>query len=152
MGKISFKKFLILPLALFVTEILNSIIFIAICNLTINDTIRFSVLAVFSLLMYYFIGKKIFAKITDEKTRKYSAVVTSALIMISYPLSEYLAEITGEYFIVHIAYCSPIANLIGIPLSSIQNDILSMTLLTILSPISVVLIWLFSKIKKKTIQ
>ena len=152
MGKISFKKFLILPLALFVTEILNSIIFIAICNLTINDTIRYIVLAVFSLPMYYLIGKKIFAKITDEKAKKYSAVITSVLIMISYPLSEYLTEITGEYFIVHIAYCSPMANIIAIPFSTFQNDILSVILITIFSPISVVLIWLFSKIKKKTIQ
>ena len=149
MDKINFKKFLILPLALFVTEILNSIIFIAICHLTINDTIRFSVLAVFSLLMYYFIGKKIFAKITDEKTKKYSAVITSVLIMISYPFSEILSRITGEFFIVHIAYCSPIANLIAIPFSTFQNDILSVILITIFSPISVVLIWLFSKIKKK---
>lgn len=150
MDKIGLKKLLILPLALFVTEILNGIIFIAVCNLTINDTIRFIVLAVFSLLMYYFIGKKIFAKIKDEKFKKDTAIIASILILVSYPLSLFIAFVFRiEMLLNHIAYCSPIANLIAIPFSTFQNDILSVILITIFSPISVVLIWLFSKVKKK---
>ena len=49
----------------------------------------------------------------------------------------------------HIAYCSRIANLIAIPFSVIQNDVLSVILITIFSPVSVLLICLFSKTNKK---
>ena len=142
MGKIKFKQMLILPLALFVTEILNSIVFGIVCYLTENDEIRLITVAIFSLVMYYFIAKKIFVRINDKKTKKYSVIITSVLIMISYPFSQYLTEKTGEYFIAHLVLCSPIANFLVAPF----NENLSMIFLAIFSPVSVVLIWLFSKL------
>lgn len=55
---------------------------------------------------------------------------------------------TGIYFIVHMEICSPIGNVLAYPFSEIP--ILYESLLIIFSPISILLIWLFSKTNIKS--
>lgn len=110
------------------------------------------ILMLFSLLIYYFISKKIFVNFGDSKIQKYSAIITAILVIISYPVSELITQITGEYFIIHMQICSPIAYLIAMPFSTSTINHLYEIILMLFSPVSILLIWLFSKIgnrKKK---
>lgn len=94
--------------------------------------------------MYFCVGIKIFDKIGDEKTKKYSMIITAILIAVSYPVSEILTIVTGQYYLIHMMICSPIASLMAKPVGGIPY--LYELLLVLFSPISVLLIWLFSKI------
>lgn len=165
MNKAILKKTFILPVIMFITEILNTILFIALsfCISVLGfesymlgntysktkDMIIEILLMFFSLLMYYFIGQKIFKNLGDDKIKKYSAIFTSVIIIISYPVSEFLTQITGEYFITHFVVCSPIAYLMSIPFSASTINHLWESVLALLSPISVLFTWLFSKIEVK---
>ena len=145
MKKSILKKTVILSVSLFVTEIINMFsydIFVPISS-DIKRIRFYVVFALLSLIMYYIIGIKIFAKFSSEE-KKYSAIVVSVLTIISYPAS-LLVSITGEYYRAHIASCSPISYIIGKILYSISNDFDWTIVAIILSPISVGLVWLFSK-------
>lgn len=155
------KKTVILSLLLSASEIINAIVcffaqewsayFKNRFNLSddvysIRDNVSYAVMAIVSLILYYVIGRKIFAKFSSEE-KKYSAIIVSILMVLSYPASELLTEIFGVYFIGHMMICSPLAYVISMFFSEIEiNYFLSIIILGLLSPISVLLIWLFSKI------
>lgn len=151
MKKINLKELFLLPVWIFITEILNTIFLSVLGFLSENDTVRYVVLAILSLLMYYYIGKKILVKLNDNKIGRYSFYITSVLIMLSYPFSEFLTRKTGVYFIFHMLVCSPIANLMVMPFDLIDMPYeIAILLYALFSPVNVILIWLFSKIRKKS--
>lgn len=160
MRKIVLKRSLILCVIIFILELLNLILYYFLRNFiasfifksTIDEiydkseVISYIVLIIFSLFSYYYIGKKIFVKLGSKNTRQYVAINSSIIIMLSYPVSEFITQITGEYFTIHLMVCSPIAYLMAIPFS--KNEITFVVVLVLFSPISVLLIWLFSRTKK----
>lgn len=151
MKKSNLKEMFLLPILIFITEILNSIILIVLGFLSENDAVRYAVLAILSLLMYYYIGKKIIVKLNDNKIRRCSFCITAVLIMLSYPFSEFLTRKTGVYFICHMLACSPIANLMVMPFGLIDTPYeIAILLNALFAPVNVVLICLFSKIKTKS--
>lgn len=163
MKKENIKEIFILPIMLIISEVINFIImfgtreiitkFVSEENFTYEffkrlDNISFFVIIIVSLLIYLCVGIKIFDKIGDEKTQKYSMIITAILIVVSYPVSELLTIVTGQYYyFIHMMICSPIASLIA----ALAGDIpyLYELLLILFSPVSILLIWLFSKIGDK---
>lgn len=152
------KKTVILSVSLFAVEIVNYIVSILIMEWSasfveqfhdaykIRDNVISVVIDFISLIMYFIIGRIVFVRFSSEE-KKYSAIIVSALIIISYPASMLLTYLTGDYYIVHMELCSPLCAYLVYPLRNIYG--LYEILYTIFSPISVVLVWLFSKIGKK---
>lgn len=145
-----FKIFIILPLMLLGTEILNSLILLLPSYFASAD-IKYIIMPLVSLVMYYLIGRNVISKIIDDKYFKISAVATSLLLIFSCLFSEYLTEKTGEYLIIHQITCSPISNLILWPFGwFLQFDKIQIVY-SILSPISVLLICIVAlKYKNKS--
>lgn len=139
MNKFFYKNFFVLFIALAVTEIINGIIIFY-----FGEKLPYGgyyLTAVLSVVMYFIIGIG-FSKIGNDKSRKYALITIAVLIMISYPLSMIISMATGQYYLIHMIICSPIAYIITPPLDGAIGDYINI----LLSPISVVLIWLFSKI------
>lgn len=163
MKKNILKKTVILSLSLFITEIINVLICI-LFRLLIKDKILFychnllmkydrltDVLMVsISLIMYYFIGRTVFAKFSS-KEKKYSAIIVSILTIISCLVAAVISNIVGGYYMTHIIFCSPLPTVIGnyITNFNLSNNLLGAFIIIFFTPISVLLIWLFSKIGKK---
>lgn len=161
MKKIVLKKSFILCIILFFLELLNLIILYVLRSsiayflskstnidnvYNVSEAISYIVLIIFSLFCYYYIGRKIFAKFGSKNIKKYVAIISSIIIILSYPFSEFITRISGEYFIIHLMVCSPIAYVMSIPFSA--NEIIWVVFLALISPISVLFIWLFSKNEK----
>lgn len=164
MKKILLNKIFMLSIILLITEVLNFIVFSFLNFLAIafksyipndifenRDVIIAIILMFVSLIMYYFIGKKIFINFGNDKIKKYSAIITSVIIIVSYPVSEFVTQILGEYFIVHMIVCSPIAYFIAMPFATSEINHLYENILALLSPISVLLIYIVAlKYKNKS--
>lgn len=164
MEKNMLKKIGILSVSLFFTEVINILTFLLCQFLSpyfiskyilsndiyrTRDNVIYVVMAIVSLILYFIIGRMVFSKFSNEE-KKYSAIIVSILMILSYPVSELLTEISGIYFIVHMIIGSPIAYVIAMPLFEYEiNYFLSIIILGLLSPISVLLIWLFGKIGEK---
>ena len=142
---------LILLLGLVISEIINGIIFVnsLFKKGGVNDLEEGLMISV-SLILYFIMGNIIKRKFNDKRSKDKALLITGKIIMFSYIFSIGLSLSTGQYYIIHMMICSPIAGLITEPVDDIPY--LYEMLLTFFSPISVVLIWLFSKIgdrKKK---
>lgn len=164
MNKKDLKYFLILFLSLLVTEILNEIVFL-ISYFSVDKLVNKAILpkmsmenidiicrilvAIFAIIQYLFISKKVFCKHSDEKMKRNVLIILAVIIVVSYPLSARFAISSGLFYSTHWSMCSPIAYVLLLPLMNKGLPILYGILSTILSPISVLLIWLFSKIKIK---
>lgn len=135
-----------LLLSIIVTEIINGIIVLCFDKF-INGKYTVAIISA-SLIMYFLLGNMFFSKLTDQKSFGKSAIYVSIIIVISYILSIGATMSTGIYFIVHMEICSPIGNVLAYPFSEIP--ILYESLLIIFSPISILLIWLFSKTNIKS--
>ena len=135
-----------LLLSIIVTEIINGIIVLCFDKF-INGKYTVAIISA-SLIMYFLLGNMFFSKLTDQKSFGKSAIYVSIIIVISYILSIGATMLTGIYFIVHMEICSPIGNVLAYPFSEIP--ILYESLLIIFSPISILLIWLFSKTNIKS--
>lgn len=136
------KYFLLLTLALLITEIFNGVIVFGLNKFLDGREEIISVCV--SLILYFIFGKVFFSKITDNKSFYKSMIYAAIMIVISYIVSLSLTVSTGGYFLLHMEICSPVGNLLAYPFSEIP--VLYELLLFLFSPISVVLIWLFSKI------
>lgn len=144
--KNSMKYSIWLLLSIIVTEIINGIIVLCFDKF-INGKYTVAIISA-SLIMYFLLGNMFFSKLTDQKSFGKSAIYVSIIIVISYILSIGATMLTGIYFIVHMEICSPIGNVLAYPFSEIP--ILYESLLIIFSPISILLIWLFSKTNIKS--
>ncbi len=144
--KNSMKYSIWLLLSIIVTEIINGIIVLCFDKF-INGKYTVAIISA-SLIMYFLLGNMFFSKLTDQKSFGKSAIYVSIIIVISYILSIGATMSTGIYFIVHMEICSPIGNVLAYPFSEIP--ILYESLLIIFSPISILLIWLFSKTNIKS--
>lgn len=136
------KYFFLLILALAITEMFNGVIVFGF-NKFLDVKGEFVSVCV-SLILYFIFGKVFFSRITDNKSFNKSVIYVAIMIVISYIVSLLLTVLTGSYFLFHMAICSPVGNLLAYPFSEISG--LYELLLFIFSPISVLLIWLFSKI------
>jgi len=164
MSKKNLKYFLIVFLSLIIAEILNGIVFL-ISYFSVEQLVNKSILpkmseenidiicqivvAIFAIIQYLFISKKVFCKHSDEKTKRNVLIILAVIIAVSYPLSAHFSILSGLFYSTHWSMCSPIAYVLLLPLMGKEIPILYGILFTILSPISVLLIWLFSKIKIK---
>lgn len=144
--KNSMKYSIWLLLSIIVTEIINGIIVLCFDKF-IDGKYTVAIISA-SLIMYFLLGNMFFSKLTDQKSFGKSAIYVSIIIVISYILSIGATMLTGIYFIVHMEICSPIGNVLAYPFSEIP--ILYESLLIIFSPISILLIWLFSKTNIKS--
>lgn len=144
--KNSMKYSIWLLLSIIVTEIINGIIVLCFDKF-IDGKYTVAIISA-SLIMYFLLGNMFFSKLTDQKSFGKSAIYVSIIIVISYILSIGATMSTGIYFIVHMEICSPIGNVLAYPFSEIP--ILYESLLIIFSPISILLIWLFSKTNIKS--
>ena len=144
--KNSMKYSIWLLLSIIVTEIINGIIVLCFDKF-INGKYTVAIISA-SLIMYFLLGNMFFSKLTDQESFGKSAIYVSIIIVISYILSIGATMSTGIYFIVHMEICSPIGNVLAYPFSEIP--ILYESLLIIFSPISILLIWLFSKTNIKS--
>ena len=143
--KNSLKYSIWLLLSIIVTEIINGIIVLCFDKF-INGKYTAAIISA-SLIMYFLLGNMFFSKLTDRQSFCKSVIYVSIIIVISYILSIGATISTGIYFIIHMEICSPIGNVLAYPFSEIP--ILYESLLCIFSPISILLIWLFSKINIK---
>ena len=165
MNRNNLKIFILLLFAIFILTIMNGIVYYSfyffIDWYNSKDALYMSqdnidiicriVVAIFALLSYWQIGKKIFSKINTEKGKKRITIILGVMIAISYPLSAQFSISYGLFYDIYWSMCSPIAYVLLLPLLFKEHTtpLLSEMLLTIFSPISVVLIWLFSKIKTR---
>ena len=146
MKKLFVRSFFMLFITLAVTELINGIIIFYFGEMLPHS--GYYLAAVLSVVMYFIIGIG-FSKIGNDKSRKYVLITMTVLIMFSCPFSMIISIATGQYYMLHMMICSPIANLFATPFEETSNWEL---IISLLSPISVLLIWLFSKIgdrKKK---
>lgn len=157
MSKKNLKAFILLLIAMFISEILNGIIyygFYIFVDWSVSDNfieiICRIIVAIFALLSYLFIGKKIFSKIDGEKAKRKIVIILTVIIAISYPVSAQFSISYGLFYDVYWSMCSPITYLLLLPFLLIEHamPILYGILFTVFSPISVILIWLFSLIRK----
>lgn len=144
--KNSLKYSIWLLLSIIVTEIINGIIVLCFDKF-INGKYTVAIISA-SLIMYFLLGNMFFSKLTDRRSFCKSVIYVSIIIVISYILSIGATMLTGIYFIVHMEICSPTGNVLAYPFSEIP--ILYESLLIIFSPISILLIWLFSKTNIKS--
>lgn len=140
-----FKYSLLLLSSIIAIEIINGIIVFCFDKI-LNGKEEFVTIFV-SLFMYFILGKICFSKLTDRESFRKAIIYVSIAIIVSYILSIGATMITGVYFIIHMEICSPIGNILAYPFSKIP--LLYELLLCIFSPVSVLLIWLFSKINMK---
>ena len=158
------KCFFVLLLSMIVLEILNGIVYLF-TYFTLNsiitkgfipyiteesvDIICRITVAVFSIISYFFIGKKILGKYDDNKYKRNVLIVLAVTIALSYPLAAYFCIQIGLFYSIHWSMCSPVTYILLSPILLIEETIplLYEILFTLLSPISVLLIWLFSKTK-----
>lgn len=138
------KYSLLLLLSIVATEIINGII--VFCLGKFLDGKEEYVIIFVSIFIYFILGKLLFSRITDTESFRKSVIYVSIIIMLSYIVSLGATIATGIYFIFHIMICSPIGNLLAYPFSEISP--LYEVLLCVFSPISVLLIFLFSRTKK----
>ena len=145
MIKNKIKYTLILLLGLVISEIVNGIIFVNFSNKKGYFKSNEEALTIFVSLIFYFImGIIVKYKFDDKRSSDKAFIITGKIVMFSYIFSIGLSISTGQYYLIHMMICSPIASLIA----GLAEDIpyLYELLSFLLSPISVVLIWLFSKI------
>lgn len=166
MKRENIKSFFILLIIMFVSEILNCIIyllFLSLINQLIangvippisgekTDIISRIIVAVFALLIYYLVGKTIFSRIGDERAKRNIAILMSIIIALSYPIIAHFSIMFEIFYSIHWSMCSPIADVLLLPFTFTKNTvpILFEVVFILLSPISIMLIWLFSKVNVK---
>lgn len=162
MNKKNLKILLLLLIIIFVLEVLNVIvyslfnffiipkIFPAIISGEKIDVLSHLFVTIFAIITYYIIGKKIFINIDSKNAKCKIAIVLAIIIVISYLIINFF--VFSDLFIaIHWDFFSPVAYTLLLPLQFSENNIpfLFELLLILLSPISVLLIWLFSKIGDK---
>lgn len=170
MNKKDLKHFFILLISMVVSEILNGIVYLSSYSLIgyfiTKDFISYVteekidiicriIVAIFAVISYFFISKKVLCKFGNEKYKHIALVLLSIIILLSYPLSAHFSILSGWFYSIHWSMCSPIAYVLVLPFLLLEKTIpiLYEILFVLLSPISVLLIWLFSKIgnrKKKS--
>lgn len=151
MIKNKIKYTLILLLCLTIAEIINAIIFVySFSKENYFNGFEVEIMASISLILYFFMGIIIHWTFKDKKSKDWALLTTGKIIMFSSFLSMVISMSTGQYYLIHMMICSPIATLMTKPVDDIP--MLYELLLILFSPVSALLIWLFSKIgdKKKT--
>lgn len=169
MNRKNLKYFLLLLLSMLISEILNGIVYLLsyhfiswdrlvekgfISYMTADnvDIISRVLVAIFAIFSYAFIGKIILCKFTDEVYKRKAVIILAVIIVLSYLLVAYFSIQSGWFFYsIHWSMCSPIAAVLLLPFQFMEKTIpmLSEILFVLFSPISVLLIWLFSKINIK---
>lgn len=147
MTKNKLKYTLMLLLSLAITEIINGIIFVV--SLGKKDYFNGSeewLMILISLILYFVTGKFIVSKFNDKKCKDRALLVTGIIIIFSSFFSMGLSISTGQYYLIHMTICSPIGTFLAKPAENVPY--LYELLLIMFSPISVLLIWLFSRTKK----
>lgn len=138
------KYSLLFLLSVVVTEIVNGMIVFCLGKFLKGN--EEYVIIFTSLLMYFILGRILFSKVTDTGSLRKAVFYASVTIMISYLAALGATAATGIYFIFHIMICSPVGNLLAYPFSELSP--LYEVLLCVFSPVSVLLVWLFGRIKK----
>lgn len=163
MNRKDLKYFFILLISMVVSEILNGIVYLSSYFLIHNfiakdlmshisgesiDIICRILVVIFAVLSYLFMSKKIFCKFSNEKSKHIALVLLSIIIFLTYPLSAYFSILSGWFYSIHWSMCSPVADVLLLPFLFLEETIpmLYEVLFVLLSPISILFIWLFSKI------
>lgn len=163
MNKKDLKYFFILLISMVISEILNGIVYLSsyslieyfITKILISymtaekiDIICRIIVAIFAVLSYLFMSKKIFCKFSNKRSKHIALVLLSVIIVLSYLFARFSSPMGGLLNSIHLSMCSPVAYALYLPFLMTENTIplLSDLLFILLSPISVLLIWLFSKI------
>ncbi len=166
MNRKDLKYFFILLISMVVSEILNGIVYLSSYFLIHNfiakdlmshisgesiDIICRILVVIFAVLSYLFMSKKIFCKFSNERSKHIALVLLSVIIVLSYLFARFYSSMVGLFNTIHLSMCSPVAYALYLPFLMTENTIplLSDLLFILLSPISVLLIWLFSKINIK---
>lgn len=159
MNRKDLKHFFILLISMVISEILNGIVYLSsyslieyfITKILISymtaekiDIICRIIVAIFAVLSYLFMSKKIFCKFSNERSKHIALVLLSVIIVLSYLFARFSSPMGGLLNSIHLSMCSPVAYVLYLPETTIP--LLTDLLLALLSPISVLLIWLFSKI------
>lgn len=145
--KIRLKYSLLLLLSIAITECINGITLLCFSVCFTNSIVPEVAMIIVSLFMYFILGKKFISQLTDKKILRESVLYVSIFIILSNMISIKLTEITGQYYIIVMALCSPIGNILAYPFSDMSPTY--DWLLCVFAPVNVVLIWLFSKIKTR---
>lgn len=163
MNRKDLKHFFILLISMVISEILNGIVYLSsyslieyfITKILISymtaekiDIICRIIVAIFAVLSYLFMSKKIFCKFSSERSKHIALVLLSIIIFLTYPLSAYFSILSGWFYSIHWSMCSPVADVLLLPFLFLEETIpmLYEVLFVLLSPISILFIWLFSKI------
>ena len=136
------KDFILIPVSLFIIEIINTaILFLFPIN---NEFLLYFIITIVSLVFYYIVGSKFFIKINDNKKKK-ALILASILVVLSYIITLWLTETFNiDSLLCHLPLGSPIANLMTY-LLNMNYDYSYEISVTLLSPVNVFCIWIFSK-------
>ncbi len=151
MTKNKLKYTFILLLCLAISEIINGIIFV----LSLGKDNYFNgseegLMILISLILYFVTGKFIVSKFNDKKSKNRALLVTGIIIVLSYLFSMGISINTGQYYLIHMTICSPVGAFMAGPAENIPY--LYELLLTLFSPVSVLLIWIFSYPLKEIVK
>lgn len=136
------KDFILIPVSLFIIEIINTaILFLFPIN---NEFLLYFIITIVSLVFYYIVGSKFFIKVNDNKKKK-ALILASILVVLSYIITLWLTETFNiDSLLCHLPLGSPIANLMTY-LLNMNYDYSYEISVTLLSPVNVFCIWIFSK-------
>lgn len=166
MNRKDLKYFFILLISMAISEILNGIVYLSSYFLIHNfiakdlmshisgesiDIICRILVVIFAVLSYLFISKKIFCKFSNERSKRIALVSLSVIIVLSYLFARFFSPMGELLNSIHWSMCSPVTYTLFLPfyMTGTTIPLLSDLLLALLSPISVLLIWIFSKINMK---
>lgn len=140
-------EFFVLPVAHLLTIIVGSIIMILCERFNCEKNITTFLILLFALIIYYFFGARYFNKIDDRKIKLYSCLFTSAVLILIYTIVFILSYTVSSAGLFIVALGSPFADLIAGLFPVEKYKYLYEVLVSVLSPISVLIIIFFAKIQ-----
>ncbi|MBQ8981741.1 MAG: hypothetical protein IJ077_09060 [Eubacterium sp.] len=147
--KHKFNYYLILPASLLIAEVINISVFYLLSAFFHNDKLNYLIVSIISIAGYYIIGNCFYRKIITENAQKISVVITIVTILLSYIFVDVLSFYGIDYFLFHLAFGSPVANYTTYFFNINKHAYLYEIIVTVLSPVSVVLIAFFEKLGRR---
>ena len=144
-----FKYYIILPALLLILEIINIGVFDLLSMIYHNDKLNYLIISTISITGYYIIGNSFYRKIIKENAQELSLVLTIIIILLSYIVADVLSLYGMDDLLFHLVFGSPVANYITYFFNINKYAYMYEIIVTILSPVSVVLIVIFEKIGRK---